>query len=64
MADPARAQVIHGREAAIAAALAGAASGDVVVVAGKGHERRQYIGTQAREYSDRDCVSQLAGRAA
>jgi len=64
MAEPARAQVIHGREAAIEAALAGAASGDVVVVAGKGHERRQYIGTQAREYSDRDCVSRLAGRAA
>ena len=64
MAEPARARVIHGREAAIEAALAGAASGDVVVVAGKGHERRQYIGTQAREYSDRDCVSQLAGRAA
>jgi len=64
MAEPSRAQVIHGREAAIAAALAGTATGDVVVVAGKGHERKQFIGTEAREYSDRDCVSELAGRAA
>jgi UDP-N-acetylmuramoyl-L-alanyl-D-glutamate--2,6-diaminopimelate ligase len=64
MAEPSRAQVIHGREAAIAAALAGTATGDVVVVAGKGHERKQFIGAEAREYSDRDCVSELAGRAA
>jgi UDP-N-acetylmuramyl tripeptide synthase len=35
-----------------------------VVVAGKGHERQQFLGGEARDYSDRDCVSRLAGRAA
>jgi len=64
MAEPSRAHVIHGREAAIAAALDGASGGDIVVVAGKGHERQQVLGTEVREYSDRDCVSRLAGRAA
>ena len=64
MTTPSRARVIHGREAAIAAALDGATEGDVVVVAGKGHERQQFLGTEVREYSDRDCVSRLAGRAA
>jgi UDP-N-acetylmuramoyl-L-alanyl-D-glutamate--2,6-diaminopimelate ligase len=64
MATPSRARVIHGREAAIAAALDGASDGDIVVVAGKGHERQQVLGAEVREYSDRDCVSRLAGRAA
>jgi UDP-N-acetylmuramoyl-L-alanyl-D-glutamate--2,6-diaminopimelate ligase len=61
MTTPSLARVIHGREAAISAALADAADGDVVVVAGKGHERQQVVGTVARDFSDRDCVSRLAG---
>jgi UDP-N-acetylmuramoyl-L-alanyl-D-glutamate--2,6-diaminopimelate ligase len=64
MATPSRARVIHRREAAIAAALAGVTEGDVVVVAGKGHERQQFIGAEVRDYSDRDCVGLLAGSAA
>jgi UDP-N-acetylmuramoyl-L-alanyl-D-glutamate--2,6-diaminopimelate ligase len=64
MQAPSRVRVIHSREAAIAAALEGAVDGDVVIVAGKGHERQQFLGGETRDYSDRDCVSRLAGRAA
>ena len=64
MRAPAGARVLRDRGAAIAAALADAREGDVVVVAGKGHERYQLVGDDTREFSDRDCVARLAGRAA
>ena len=39
--------------AAIRAALAGARPGDVVVLAGKGHEATQTIGTTVTDFDDR-----------
>ena len=47
-------QWIVDREAAIRAAAAGAAPADVVVIAGKGHETTQTIGTEKRPFDDRD----------
>jgi UDP-N-acetylmuramoyl-L-alanyl-D-glutamate--2,6-diaminopimelate ligase len=47
------------REQAITTAVASATTGDVVVVAGKGHERTQTIGRQTREFSDHDVLDRL-----
>jgi len=52
---------IPDRREAIAAALAGARAGDVVLVAGKGHERTQEIGSTVVPFSDRDVIAELAG---
>jgi len=49
---PQRAQLNHDRAATITAALAAALPGDVVLVAGKGHEDYQLIGTERRAFSD------------
>ncbi|MFI5046067.1 MAG: UDP-N-acetylmuramoyl-L-alanyl-D-glutamate--2,6-diaminopimelate ligase, partial [Acidimicrobiia bacterium] len=46
------------RRAAIRAALADAAPGDVVVIAGKGHETGQTIGDQTRPFDDRVVASE------
>jgi UDP-N-acetylmuramoyl-L-alanyl-D-glutamate--2,6-diaminopimelate ligase len=54
---------IAGREAAIAAGLAGLAPGDVLAVAGKGHEQGQTIGTQVLPFDDVSVVRRLAGLA-
>ena len=48
--------VIADRRAAIRAALTGARSGDVVVIAGKGHEDYQIIGTTKYHFDDREEV--------
>lgn len=40
------------RAAAIAAAIAGAKSGDCVLIAGKGHEDYQIVGSERRPFSD------------
>jgi len=64
MRDPGRARVLRDRAAAIAEALDGAGEGDVVVIAGKGHEDYQLVGGERRAFSDRDCVARHAGRAA
>ncbi|MEZ5320540.1 MAG: UDP-N-acetylmuramoyl-L-alanyl-D-glutamate--2,6-diaminopimelate ligase [Microthrixaceae bacterium] len=56
----ARVQVVLDRRDAIAAALATAAPGDVVVVAGKGHETTQIIGDAAVHFDDREVVRSLA----
>jgi len=48
-----RTQVITDRRQAIEAALASAAGGDVVLIAGKGHESYQIIGTERRPFDDR-----------
>lgn len=45
------------RRAAIARALAAAAPGDVVVIAGKGHEDYQIIGPERRHFSDAEEVA-------
>jgi UDP-N-acetylmuramoyl-L-alanyl-D-glutamate--2,6-diaminopimelate ligase len=50
------------RRTAIASALAGAAAGDVVVVAGKGHETGQELADRTLPFDDREVVrSLLAG---
>jgi UDP-N-acetylmuramoyl-L-alanyl-D-glutamate--2,6-diaminopimelate ligase len=59
-----RPKLIRDRALAIAAALAGAGSEDVVLVAGKGHEDYQQIGEERRPYSDRDTVAALLKEAA
>ena len=41
------------RKAAIEAAIDGAAAGDLVLIAGKGHEDYQVIGTERRPFDDR-----------
>jgi UDP-N-acetylmuramoyl-L-alanyl-D-glutamate--2,6-diaminopimelate ligase len=51
-----RVQLIHDRAAAIRVALDGASAGDVVLVAGKGHEQYQLVGAQRRPFSDAGCV--------
>jgi UDP-N-acetylmuramoyl-L-alanyl-D-glutamate--2,6-diaminopimelate ligase len=51
------------RAAAIAAAIAGASAGDCVLIAGKGHEDYQIIGSERRPFSDVDVAARaLQGR--
>lgn len=51
------------RRAAIAAALAGARPGDLVVVAGKGHETTLTIGDDVQPFDDRTVVREELARA-
>ncbi|MCC7258615.1 MAG: UDP-N-acetylmuramoyl-L-alanyl-D-glutamate--2,6-diaminopimelate ligase [Gammaproteobacteria bacterium] len=48
--------VIRDREAAIRHAILAARPGDIVLIAGKGHESVQVIGTEARPFSDREAA--------
>jgi UDP-N-acetylmuramoyl-L-alanyl-D-glutamate--2,6-diaminopimelate ligase len=59
--EPDRARVIvePDRRVAIDLALAGAGRGDVVVIAGKGHETTQTIGAAVREFDDRVVAREL-----
>lgn len=54
-----RAQVrlVQDRRTAIANAIDEAEPGDVVVVAGRGHERRQQIGAEIIEYTDAEAIT-------
>ena len=56
---------IADRAEAIAYAISGAGAEDTVLIAGKGHEDYQVIGTQRLEFSDvhvaRRCLSELSG---
>jgi UDP-N-acetylmuramoyl-L-alanyl-D-glutamate--2,6-diaminopimelate ligase len=56
MRDREAAQVVPDRAEAIRFALGEADAGDVIVVAGKGHEDYQVVGNETRAYSDRDTV--------
>ncbi len=56
-------QAIQNRREAIAAALAEARDGDVVLVAGKGHERTQEFESTVVPFSDRDVIMELVGGA-
>jgi UDP-N-acetylmuramoyl-L-alanyl-D-glutamate--2,6-diaminopimelate ligase len=47
------------RRQAIEIALRAARSGDVVLIAGKGHERTQTIGDQVLEFDDRAVAREL-----
>jgi UDP-N-acetylmuramoyl-L-alanyl-D-glutamate--2,6-diaminopimelate ligase len=51
------------RSSAIALAIDGATSGDVVVVAGKGHETGQTIGHEVLPFNDADAVRSAVARA-
>ena len=53
LAPEANATEIVDRAEAIAFAAENAASGDVIVVAGKGHEDYQIVGTEKRDFDDR-----------
>lgn len=55
-------QIIPDRRRAIAYALAEARPGDVVLIAGKGHEAIQVIGDHAVPFDDRLVASELLGR--
>ena len=52
---------VAGRREAIAEAIRGARSGDIVLVAGKGHETGQIIGDQVLPFDDalvaRECAA-------
>ena len=52
------------RRAAIRAALAWAADGDVVVIAGKGHETYQIIGAECCRFDDRAVARAVLGSGA
>ena len=55
--DPAAVQIEHDRTRAIQWALSQASKQDIILVAGKGHEDYQIIGTDKRHYSDRETVA-------
>ena len=62
-ADRTRVRVIRDRAHAILTALEEARAGDVVLIAGKGHEDYQIYGSESRPYSDRAVVLQSLGGA-
>jgi UDP-N-acetylmuramoyl-L-alanyl-D-glutamate--2,6-diaminopimelate ligase len=55
---------IAGRDRAIAAAIAGLAPGDLLVIAGKGHETGQIIGDATYPFDDADFVRKTVARSA
>lgn len=59
--NPDSARVIHDRADAIAYAISAARAGDIVLVAGKGHEQVQIIGAERRPFSDSQTVAALLG---
>ena len=62
--DPtARLDVVLDRRAAIAAAFVEARAGDWVLVAGKGHETTQTIGSEVKPFDDRAVARELLGLA-
>ena len=54
-------RVVRDRLEAISLAIAEAAAGDLVLVAGKGHEDVQIIADQRHHFSDREVVAELLG---
>jgi UDP-N-acetylmuramoyl-L-alanyl-D-glutamate--2,6-diaminopimelate ligase len=61
LAQPDKVTVERDRAAAIARAIAESDAGDVVLIAGKGHEDYQIVGAERRSFSDRE-QAQLALR--
>ena len=62
--EPEAALVIHQRAEAIRHAIAQAGVDDIILVAGKGHEDYQIVGTHKMHYSDRETVAALLGTVA
>ena len=58
--QPAAVQIEHDRGRAINLALQHAGADDVVLIAGKGHETLQLVGSKALPFSDRECVRAIA----
>jgi UDP-N-acetylmuramoyl-L-alanyl-D-glutamate--2,6-diaminopimelate ligase len=58
-----RVETILERESAIERALALAVAGDIVLVAGKGHETYQIVGAERRHFDDREVVRRWSARA-
>ncbi len=58
---PARALVQRDRALAIGAAIDEARPGDAVLIAGKGHEDYQLVGSERRPFSDRECLRARIG---
>jgi UDP-N-acetylmuramoyl-L-alanyl-D-glutamate--2,6-diaminopimelate ligase len=61
-ADRADVRVLPDRAAAIEAAIAEAGKGDVVLIAGKGHETGQYVGPAVIGFDDREVAAQALAR--
>ncbi|MDW8844736.1 UDP-N-acetylmuramoyl-L-alanyl-D-glutamate--2,6-diaminopimelate ligase [Erwinia sp. MMLR14_017] len=59
--DAGRARVVAGRAEAVTNTVMQAQEGDIVLVAGKGHEDYQIVGTRRLDYSDRSTVARLLG---
>jgi UDP-N-acetylmuramoyl-L-alanyl-D-glutamate--2,6-diaminopimelate ligase len=57
-------RVEHDRKRAITSTLANAVVGDVIVVAGKGHEDYQIYGTERRSFSDQAVIREYFGEEA
>jgi len=49
-------EIVPDRAEAIGRALAAAKENDIVIVAGKGHEDYQIVGTEKRHFSDQETV--------
>lgn len=64
MQQPKRALVQRARAQAVTQAVGAALPGDVVLVAGKGHETEQEVGDKFLHYSDRETVAGLFGERA
>ncbi len=56
MQRPERCLVVRDRAQAIIRALADSVAGDVVLIAGKGHEKEQIVGDERRPFDDADCA--------
>ena len=56
---PDRARVVHDRREAIREAIASAAPGEVVLIAGKGHETEQVTARGVRAFSDRTVIEEV-----
>ncbi len=61
MLDAGRARVVEGRAEAVTSAIMQAKESDVVLLAGKGHEDYQIVGTRRLDYSDRVTAARLLG---
>ena len=52
-------EVIENRREAIKAAVKNAKTGDVIILAGKGHETYQIIGTEKLHFDEREVLAEI-----